>query len=145
LDAFFLFSGLGAPLASPTGPESLSLSISSGLGLRNVWIGLITGRLDYTKLTYELLKTLVAFLLEVQVVEDCLFALGLREGSEDDRHVEFTPSLLLDSEGSLLYACIIYAHQHVYLSITGKFEGQVGLEKAYFGWRACRKTRADGM
>jgi hypothetical protein len=106
-------------LASPTGPESLSLSMSSGLGLRNVWIKSISGRLNYPKLTYELLETLVAFLLEVQVVEDCLFTLGLREGSEDDRHVEFTPSLLLDPEGSLLYACRIYSYQHGSLSLKG--------------------------
>ena len=95
--------------------------------------------------TYELLQTLVTFLLEVQVVEDGLFTLGLREGCENDRHVELAPSLLLDPEGSLLETCIMYSYQHGALS-KRRFEGQVEVEVevAYFEWRACQRTRANG-
>jgi hypothetical protein len=91
-----------------------------------------------TRPTYELLETLVTFLLEVQVVEDGLFALGLREGSEDDRHVEFTPSLLLNSEGSLLYACI-------FASTWMSFQGRGSKLESKGGWRTLCGTLAERL
>lgn len=66
--------------------------------------------------TYKLLQTLIALLLEVQVVEDSLFALWLGERLKDNGHVEFTPSLLLNPERRVLQICIMYSRQRRSLS-----------------------------
>ena len=45
------------------------------------------------------MRTLVLLLLKVQIMLDRLIAsLGRTDGSQDDRHVELAPSLLLDQE-----------------------------------------------
>ena len=44
--------------------------------------------------------SLISLALEVEVVIDGEFSASL-DGSEDDLHVEFTPSLLLDLKGCL--------------------------------------------